>query len=139
MSNGIDRRAQMDAETAKALLLINGGGVVALLSLFSALVGKQGTAVFLGAILTAVLVMMFGIVLAILHNYYRRQCSLLYDQLGLCPPAGTLFGFALSEPSVCRVSRIFLGLSLCCFVAGGAFVAAVGLKNLEQLQKIGTP
>ena len=38
MSNGVDRRAQMDVETFKALLLINGGGAVALLWVFSALV-----------------------------------------------------------------------------------------------------
>jgi len=33
MSNGVEQRAQIDTETVRALLVINGGGAIALLSL----------------------------------------------------------------------------------------------------------
>jgi hypothetical protein len=34
-SKGVDQRAQMDTETVRALLLINGGGIATLLGVFS--------------------------------------------------------------------------------------------------------
>ena len=50
----------MDVETFKALLLINGGGAVVLLWVFSALVGKDGSEQLLSAVLWAVFGMMLG-------------------------------------------------------------------------------
>ena len=70
MSNGVDRRAQIDIETVKGLLLVNGGGAVALLSVFSALVGREGLEPLLSAVLWAVFGMMFGSVCAIFHNHF---------------------------------------------------------------------
>src|SRR5262245_25835072 len=86
MTNGVDRRAQIDNETVKGLLLLNGGGAVALLSAFSALVGKEGFEPLLSAILWAVFGMMLGSVWAIFHNHYRRKCSLHYELHKMSPP-----------------------------------------------------
>jgi hypothetical protein len=120
----------MDAETAKALLLINGGGALALLSFLTAILGKPGHEGLVRAVLCAVLGMMFGLVCAVVHNYYRRQCSLHYEHHNYRPPAGTLFGLHLSEPRVCRISRLYLWASLLAFLLSGCFVAVVGLLSV---------
>jgi len=137
MSNGIDRRAQMDIETFKAVLLINGGGAVALLSVFSALVGKEGFEGLLRSILVAVFAMMAGLVCAIFYNYFRRKCSLHYELHKMAPPRGTFLGVPLPEPSVCFVGTLFLCASVTCFMSAGSYVAYTGLANMEQLQRGG--
>ena len=137
MSNGVDRRAQMDIETFKGLLLINGGGAVALLSVFSALVGKEGFEPLLSAVLLSVFGMMGGLVCAIFHNYFRRKCSLHYELHKMAPPRGSFFGVPLPEPGVCFVGTLFLCVSVTCFVSAGSYVAYTGLTNMEQLQRGG--
>jgi hypothetical protein len=135
MSNGVDRRALIDVETVKGLLLINGGGAVALLSVFTALVGKEGFEPLLSAVLWAVSGMMAGLVCAILHNHYRRQCSLHYELHKMSPPRGSFFGVPLPEPGVCFVGALFLWASVICFMSAGGYVAYTGLAYMEQLQK----
>jgi len=137
MSNGVDRRAQMDIETSKGLLLINGGGAVALLSVFSALVGKEGFEPLLSAVLLSVFGMMGGLVCAIFHNYFRRKCSLHYELHKMAPPGGSFFGVPLPEPGVCFVGTLFLCVSVTCFMSAGSYVAYTGLTNMEQLQRGG--
>jgi hypothetical protein len=137
MSNGVDRRAQIDIETVKGLLLINGGGAVALLSIFSAMVGKEGFEPLLSAVLWAVFVMMLGSVSAIFHNHYRRKCSLHYELHKMAPPRGSFFGVPLPEPGVCFVGTLFLWASVICFMSAGGYVAYTGLSNMEQLQRGG--
>jgi uncharacterized membrane protein len=130
MASGIDRRAQMDAETVKALLLINGGGAVALLSFFTAIVGKPGHESLARSVLFAVVGMMLGLVFAVLHNHYRRKCSLHHERHNYKPPAGTLFGYRLSRPRVCWLSLAFMRASLIAFLLSGSYVAGVGLLTI---------
>jgi hypothetical protein len=68
MSNGIERRSQIDTETVRALLLINGGGALGLLSLLPAMLAKSGYQDFVLAILTGVLFLMFVLIFAVIHN-----------------------------------------------------------------------
>ena len=138
MSNGIERRAQIDGETAKALLLINGGGAIALLSLFSTIVGKPGSEPLVWSILVSVFLMMLGLIFGVLHNYYRRQCSLQYEHHNMRPPKGVLLGFTLPEPRICFLSRVLLWASLLSFASAGGYVAYTGLRNIDQLHKLGT-
>ncbi len=42
MTKGLEIRAQIDTEVVKGLLLLNGGGAVALLALLPAVIGKPG-------------------------------------------------------------------------------------------------
>jgi hypothetical protein len=132
MSKGLEIRAQIDAETSKALLLINGGGAAALLTFFTAIIDKQGYAWLRFAVLIAVLGMMLGLVFAVLHNYYRRECSLHYEQNGMRPPAGILLGFRLGRPTVCWISRAYLRLSLLAFTLSGGLVATTGLLTIGR-------
>jgi hypothetical protein len=130
MPSGLEIRAQIDAETAKALLLINGGGALALLSFFTAIVGKPGYEGLGRAVLLAVLGMMFGLVCAVLHNHYRRQCSLHHEHHGYKPPPGTLFGLRLRRPRVCWISGAFMHASWLAFMLSGGFVAGMGLLTI---------
>jgi hypothetical protein len=127
MSNGVDRRGQIDTETVKALLLINGGGVVALLTLFGSVLGKKGYENLARAILVGVLTLMFGLVCTVIHNRLRRKCSLHYDVHDMSPPAGRLLGLQLREPTICVVSILFMWLSVVAFFSAGTFVAVYGL------------
>jgi hypothetical protein len=73
----------------------------------------------------------------VVHNRYRRQCSLHYQQNQYRPSKGKLLGVTLPEPTVCFASTTFLWLSLACFLLAGSLVAYQGVANLDQLKKIG--
>jgi hypothetical protein len=137
MSNGVERRSQIDTETVKALLLINGGGAIALLTLFGSVLtlfgsvlGKDGYENLAMAILVGVWILILGLVFAVIHNRLRRKCSLHYDQREMEPPAGRLLGLQLREPTICIVSTVFMWLSIVAFVTAGAFVTFRGIVIL---------
>ncbi|MCH9054180.1 MAG: hypothetical protein IIA72_24590 [Proteobacteria bacterium] len=134
MSNGVDRRAQIDTETVKALLLINGGGAIALLSLLPSILDKDGYERLAYSIFMGVLFLMFGLVFAVIHNRLRRKCSLHYDQHKMKPPKGRLFGIVLWGPTVCCISTVFMWISIGAFFLGGLFVAINGIITLENLK-----
>ena len=61
MASGVERRSQIDTETVRALLLINGGGVVALLSLIPSILDIDGYERLAFHILIGVSILMFGL------------------------------------------------------------------------------
>jgi small-conductance mechanosensitive channel len=130
MSNGVDRRSQIDTETVKALLLVNGGGAVALLTLFGSVLGKNGYEALARAILVGVLIFMLGLVFAIVHNHLRRKCSLHYDVHKMRPPAGRLLWLQLHEPTICVVSIMFMWLTIITFFLAGMWIAIYGIITL---------
>lgn len=130
MSNGSERRSQIDTETVKALLLINGGGALALLSLLPSMLDKEGYQDLTRAILVGVLSFMLGLVCAVIHNRLRRKCSLLFEQHKMRPPPGRLLWFNLKEPCVCSASIVFMWISIAAFVFAGSYVAINGLIHL---------
>lgn len=135
MVDGVERRSQIDTETVKALLLINGGGAIALLSLLPSILDKDGYERLAFTILIGVLILMFGLVCAVVHNRLRRKCSLHYDQHAMRPPKGRLFGFALWEPAVCCLSTAFMWISIAAFFLAGSYVAIGGIVTLETVQR----
>lgn len=120
----------MDVETFKGLLAINGGGTVALLGFLAAILNRTGTAALAKAVLVAVLLQIFGLAAAIVHNHLRRRCSLMYEAHGMRPPSGKLLGLNLPSPTVCFFSWGFMWLSLALFLTAGLVVAIVGLRTL---------
>jgi hypothetical protein len=134
MAKGVELRAQMDTETVRALLLINGGGAIALLTLLSSVLGKPDYVDLAHAILCGVLVFMLGLVFAVIHNRLRRKCSLLFEQHGMCPPKGRVLGIELSQPTVCWLSERFMWLSIAAFISAGVIVAVVGLVTINRPQ-----
>lgn len=129
MPNGVDRRAQIDTETVRALLLINGGGAVALLTLLPRIIDKTNYAGLVHAIFLGIVFLMIGLISAVIHNQLRRKCSLHYDQHNMTPPKGKLFGFTLREPTVCCMSKAFMWASVIAFFAAGLVVAVKGLTT----------
>lgn len=74
-SEGIAQRAQMDIETIRFLVLINGGGLVALATLLAVLIEAHEMH-FVPYVLISAGVLVVGVVVAVIGNMCRRQCSL---------------------------------------------------------------
>jgi hypothetical protein len=135
MTNGVDIRAQIDTEVVRGLLLINGGGAVALLALLTNVLGTADYSPLARAILWALLSFMLGLATAIVHNRLRRVCSNVYDiAWHKSPPTEPApcraFGFTFSEPCVCMRSIFFMWLSLGFFFLGGFTVFLGGLYTI---------
>jgi uncharacterized membrane protein len=133
MSNGIDRRSQIDTELVKSLVLINGGGAIALLTLFPHVLDKAGYEPLASAVMYGVLIFVAGLVSAIIHNRFRRICSLIYEQHNMRPPKGQIAGVKLREPTICIVSIALMWLSIIAFVAATAFVAVRGIAIIHNV------
>ncbi len=131
MTNGVERRSAIDTETVRGLLLINGGGAVALLAFLASVFQQPDLKALARAIIYAVFIFQIGMAAAVVHNRLRRICSLEYAQRELrrC----TLFGRQLREPCVCHWSIAFLWTSIVAFLAGGVVVL------LAALCVVGTP
>lgn len=127
MPNGVERRSQIDTETVKALLLINGGGALALLTLFPHILGKPGYEKLASAVLVGVLILIFGLLCAVIHNRLRRICSLHYEHHKMRPPKGRFLGFVLWEPTVCCISTACMWSSIAAFVVAGSYVVIRGI------------
>jgi hypothetical protein len=109
-------------------LLINGGGAVALLALLpNFLDRKHPNHAIAVAILSGVVLLMFGLAFAVIHNHLRRKCSLA-SELKRAP--GRIFGRQLKRPLVCFLSDGFMWSSIATFVSAGLLVAIVGLASL---------
>ncbi len=72
-----------------------------------------------------------GIVAALIHNKYRRDCSLIHEHYDYRPPGGTLWVFKLKEPRVCGISKLFRFLSITMFLLGGLIVGGGALWLLR--------
>jgi hypothetical protein len=137
MEKGVEIRAQIDSENVKGLLLINGGGAVALLAFLPTIFGKPNFQPLTILVLWALFAFQIGLVAAVIHNRLRRICSLVYESYwrrNSQPPRCKLIPAWLkrSDPCACFVSIIFMWLSLVAFVTGGILVFCGGLKVIEH-------
>ena len=123
MAIGLEIRAQIDAEIAKALLYLNGGGVIVMLPLVPFFLQHKDGERMAFAILVGALILIFGLFFAVLHNRYLRRCSLAYEQVGMSPT---------TRPKDCVVSTIFWFLSLSMFLIAGCLVTIYGLHVLRH-------
>ena len=128
ISPGVKIRAQIDTEVVRGLLLANGGGAVALLAFLPKVLTTQRLGPLEIPVVVALFVFHLGIVAALVHTHYRRQCSLVYEQYNFAPPAGTFLGFRLGEPGVCFTSKTLMWVSVICFLAGGCAVFLGALR-----------
>ncbi len=104
MTKGLEIRAQIDTENVKGLLLINGGGAIALLAFLPSVLGKAEYESLARAILWGLLIFQVGLVAAVIHNRLRRICSLTYERRQYRPPPCKFLGMKLREPCICHVS-----------------------------------
>jgi hypothetical protein len=134
MTSGMETRAQMDTENFKALLVLNGGGALALLTLLQFVLGNPAYRAMNRPIVLALALLSTGLVCAFVYNRLRRKCSLEYERYGLGSPAelpnpcGRFLRFNLEEPCVCHVSIAFMWVSLAFFVLA---VVVVGVAILR--------
>jgi hypothetical protein len=115
-SEGVKLRAEMDNQTAKAMLLLNGGGAAALLSFLSSVLNGKVPQLGLPIVVAAFL-MCLGLLAAVAHNINRRKCSLEYENYwskGAQPP---------SKPIVCARSERLLTASMAMFLAAITLLA----------------
>ena len=106
MADGRETRAAIDSETVRGLLLINGGGAVALLAFLSSIIGKPEFSVLSQAVIWASFLFQVGLVAAVVHNRFRRLCSLEYAKKQENRKQCTLFGRVLREPCICHWSTV---------------------------------
>jgi len=134
MTTGLEIRAQIDTENVKGLLLVNGGGAVALLAFLPYVLGRPGYEAIARAIIWSLGIYQIGLVSAVIHNRLRRICSLTYERHQYQPPVCKFLGFKLREPCVCHWSILFMGLSVIAFCLAGFLVFKGALNTLEQIQ-----
>lgn len=132
MASGTELRAQIDSEGVRGLLLINGGGCVALLAFLPTVLGKPEYASLAKCILWALASFQFGLLSAVIHNRHRRVCSLIYDNSGTSPQPKEaepcrFFGKELREPCACMRSIAFMWVSVLAFLCAGILVLIGGL------------
>lgn len=127
---GIDIRAQIDSDTVKGLLLINGGGSVALLAFLPSILDKALYEPLASAILYGLLFFQLGLVSALFHNHLRRRCSIAYEKKK--PKKRILW---MEEPCVCHVSTLFMTLSYLFFIVAGIIIFCGGIKTIDKVQQ----
>lgn len=128
LSEGVKIRAEIDNSLVKGLLLANGGGAVALLAFLKVVFEVKRLEPLAIYVIAALLIFHLGLVAALVHNKYRRDCSLVYENNAMRPPPGKLFGLTLKEPRVCGISKLFRFLSIAFFLLGGIVVSSGGLR-----------
>ena len=138
MTKGLEIRAQIDTELVKGLLVINGGGSVALVAFLPTILGKPEYAPLSKAVLLALMSFQVGLITAVNHNRLRRVCSLEYEKHNYKPPPCkifpiSLFKFKNDAPCVCRVSVMFMWVSILSFLIAGIFVINGGFSVLNKL------
>lgn len=130
MTKELEIRANIDTESVKALLIINGGGAVALLAFLPTVIGKPEYTPLARAALWGLFVFQFGLVSAVVHNRCRRLCSVVWQSYDYNPPRCKWFGHTFKEPCICMLSMDFHWLSLGAFLTAGAIVLYGGFEVL---------
>ncbi|WP_162628876.1 hypothetical protein [Marinobacter bohaiensis] len=124
MASGREIRSNIDTENVKGLLLINGGGAIALLAFLPSILGIEEYRDLVRAVVWGIMGFQVGLVTAVMHNFWRRRCSLAWEQdRNKCQ----IFGKPLFEPCICYWSHGFMFGSLLCFVAACVKVALAAL------------
>jgi hypothetical protein len=132
VSEGVKIRAQIDTESVRNVMLVNGGGSVALLALLPAILGTP----LVFPLFLALAIWLFGLTLAVTHSVLRRKCSLVYEQHGMNPPHGkSRLCINPKQPWVCWWAWRCLHMSIVAFLIGGAVMVFFGFANVEALSK----
>lgn len=123
LSEGAKIRAQIDNEQIRALLLINGGGAITLLTILPKAFELADMKFMAKPILVALVSLMCGLVFAVISNQFRRHCSLNYDFHNYNPPRGKIFGIPLWAPTICALGQCLMWFSVAAFLFAGVYLA----------------
>lgn len=135
MKSAVEIRAEIDTETVRALLVVNGGSAAGLMTLLPLIIEKPGLHAFALGAIRAIICAAAGLALAIYHNRLRRKCSLQYDlaysdRQRPCSCLPEWMHSAPNEPCICTRSVFAMWLSLVAFIAA---VTVVGLGAWTSL------
>lgn len=136
MAEGRETRASIDSETVRGLLLINGGGAVALLAFLAGVIQEPRFAILSQAIILSVFIFQLGLLFAVVHNRLRRLCSLEYAKKPENRKKCTLIGKEFREPCICHWSTGFMWASIVAFVVAGLLVLGAGLYVINNQSKL---
>lgn len=126
MATGRETRALIDTETVKGLLLINGGGAVALLAFLPGVLQSPEFQSLARALIWSIFIFQFGLALAVIHNRFRRLCSLEYSRKDRKKCKFIIL--ELQEPCICHWSVAFMWGSIISFLSAGIVVLIAGLR-----------
>ena len=134
ISEGVRMRAQIDTESVRAVMLVTGGGCIALLALLPTI---AGTRLVVGMMWTFAC-WLASLTLVLIHNVLRRHCSNIYqwhwDNRKAQPPAGKQRLWVDPKvPWVCWWSWRFLYSSIALFAIGGAVIVGYGFVSMDEL------
>jgi hypothetical protein len=132
MATGAESRTAIDTETVKGLLIINGGGAVALLAFLSSIISIKGAAPLVEAVIWAIFIFQLGLAFAIIYNRTRRLCSLEYSKKSENRIKCYFFGKYLTEPCICHRSKFYMWLSIFCFTFAGFVIFITGLQYVQS-------
>lgn len=136
VSEGVKIRAQIDTESVRNVMLVNGGGSVALLALLPTILGTP----LVLAVLLTLAVWLLGLSLAVTHSVLRRKCSLVYEQHGMNPPSGKpKLWINPKQPWVCWWGWQCLYASIIAFLVGGAVMVSFSFANFDTLSSAPKP
>lgn len=115
--DGRSRRAQIDTETVKALLLMNGGAAVTLVTFLGSVLDEPILRPLARWVAIAIGGYLVGLLCAVVHNLLRRYCSMAYS-------AAEAAGEDTSDARFCAC-RWSIGLRVASIVTFGLASAAV--------------
>lgn len=134
MADGRETRAAIDSETVRGLLLINGGGAVALLAFLPALLPQSEFQTLSRAVIWSIFTFQFGLMCAVIHNRLRGLCSLEYAKVIANRKVCNLFSWKSENPCVCVWSRGFMWASIAAFLLAGLIMMKAGISNLDAIE-----
>jgi len=130
VSEGVKIRAQIDTESVRSVMLVNGGGSVALLALLPAILGTP----LVFPLFLTLAVWLFGLTLAVTHSVLRRKCSSVHEKCDMAPPHGKpRLRINPKQPWICWWCWQCLYASIVAFLIGGVLMVFYGLANLDVL------
>jgi hypothetical protein len=115
----------MDRDTVRVLVVLNGGGAVALLALLPNMFKVPEFLPITKAVMVAVIIQIVGLVLTVFHNMCRRECSRINQELGYTKEA--------DMSSACQWSRQLRIGAIFCFAVSGLTVAFTGWNVINHV------
>lgn len=107
------KNGQLDLEIGKALILINGAGIIALLTFLSSIFDSDRYPSFGKPAMIGVVILVGGLLSALAYIRFGRKCSLIYEQNAMRSPV---------RPLACRISEWMMCLSGFAFGATALYV-----------------
>jgi hypothetical protein len=137
MADGHEIRADIDTETVKGLQVILGGSAAGLLAALPHVLETQRVSALAPWMVAGTACFAAGLVLTVVHNRFRRKCSLEYSRReeNRQPQIGQRwrrFQSIPAEPRVCTHSVMLLWASIAAFTIGAAVVLTGAIRVVAQ-------